>query len=307
MKVLILGAGGIGGYFGARLQAAGGDVSFLVREARAEQLRADGLRVSSPLGDSHFIPRVLTADTLTGDFDAVLLTCKSYDLDSALAAIAPAMGPQTAVVPLLNGIRHLEVLDARFGRERVLGGLAFISVTLAADGGIQHMGNFHRLMVGARQPSPPACLAPLAELLGRTGVEFTLSPSIEQDMWNKFVFIASMAGATCAMRASLGDILAVAGGEDFIRGLLDECCRVAAAQGYPIPAGPLENYRNQLTDHKSALKASMLRDIERGGAIEHEHIVGDMLRRGQTAGLATPCLGFAYAHLCAYERSRSAV
>lgn len=304
MRILILGAGGIGGYFGARMHNAGGDVTFLVRPARAENLMAEGLRVVSPFGDTAFTPRLVTAGGDLSGFDVVMLTCKSYDLDSALEAIAPAVGPETVVVPFLNGIQHLDLLDARFGRERVLGGLAFLSVALGATGEIRHVSNFHRIMIGSRTPAPSKWLAPLAELLGKSGVEFTLAENIEQDMWNKFVFISTLAGATCAMRASIGDILAADAGEDFIVGLLREGEEVAIANGRPPAEKPLTGYRTQLTDRSSALVASMLRDIERGGPTEGDHILGDMVRRGKAAGIATPRLEFAYTHVQAYEQIR---
>ncbi|MGE5386431.1 MAG: 2-dehydropantoate 2-reductase [Betaproteobacteria bacterium] len=305
MRILILGAGGIGGYFGARIHDAGGDVSFLVRPLRAENLMAEGLRVFSPLGDSHFTPRVVTADSDLGDgYDVIFLSCKAYDLDSALDAIAPAVGPETVIVPLLNGIRHLDQLDARFGREKVLGGLAHLSLKLTPTGEIQHLNNFHRLMIGSRTPTPSHWLAPLAELLGKTGVEFTLAPDIEQDMWNKFVFITTLAGATCAMRANIGEIMRTNAGEDFILGLLGECGEVAAANHRAPTAEQLAVYKGQLTDRYSGLVASMLRDIERGGPTEAEHIHGDMMRRGKLAGVQTPLLEFAYTHLQAYEAAR---
>lgn len=305
MRILILGAGGIGGYFGARINEAGGDVTFLVRPARADHLREHGLQVFSPLGDCHFIPHVVTADhNLHGEYDVVLVSCKSYDLESALHAIAPAIGPETVIVPLLNGIRHLEALDARFGQERVLGGLAHLSVMLAPTGEIRHLNNFHRLMIGSRTPTPSRWLAPLAELLAKTPLEFTLSDHIEQEMWNKFVFISTLAGATCSMRANVGEILATAAGEEFMVGLLTECEQIAAANQRAPSATQLAAYRSGLTDRTSALCASMLRDIERGGPTEAEHILGDMVRRGQMADLATPRLSFAYTHLQAYEQAR---
>lgn len=302
MRILILGAGGIGAYFGARLQAAGGDVSFLVRPARAKNLKEQGLRVFSPLGNYKFPPKLLT--TAEPGFDVVFLACKAYDLDSAELAIARAIGPETIIVPLLNGIRHLHALDTRFGPERVLGGLAHLSLAVALDGSIQHLSPFHRLTIGSRTTRPSRWLAPLAELFGKTDIEFTLSDDVEQDMWNKFVFITTLAGATCAMRANVGEILATTHGEAFMLGLLAECETVATANRRPPTPAQLAVYRNSVTDRASTVCASMLRDIERGGPTEGEHILGDMLTRARQAGLATPNLTFAYTHLQAYEQAR---
>lgn len=305
MQILILGAGGIGGYYGARIQQAGHEVTFLVRPGRAEQLRQHGLKISSPMGDYQFAPRIVTAsDNLGGQYDAIFLSCKAYDLESALAAIEPAVGPETIIIPFLNGVRHLDILDTAFGKERVLGGLAFVSLNLEPNGEIRHLNQFHRLMIGSRSETPSRWLAPLTELLKKTPVEFSLADDIEQEMWNKFVYICTLAGATCSMRANIGEILATKTGEAFIIGLLEECAQVAKACGHAPATEKLDGYLNGLIDRNSKLAASMLRDIERGVPTEGDHILGDMFRRAQEANIATPRLEFAWTHLQAYEHKR---
>lgn len=307
MRVLILGAGGVGGYLGARLHEAGGDVTFLVRPARASQLRDDGLRIASPLGDVHIKPRVVVSGEQAGGYDAVVLACKSYDLPAAIDAIAPAIGPRTAVIPLLNGVAHLDALDARFGREAVHGGLAHMAITLLPDGTIRHLNDMNRFTLGSRGASGSAALEALAATLADTSVEFSVSDDIEQEMWEKFVFLATLAAATCLMRASIGDIVRSEGGERLISGLLSECERIAAANRHAPGAGNLAEYRRLLTDPDSTLTASMLRDVERGGATEAEHVMGDMVRRAGSAGIPTPLLAIAYTHMQAYERRRARV
>ncbi|MDD5249592.1 MAG: 2-dehydropantoate 2-reductase [Rhodocyclaceae bacterium] len=304
MKILILGAGGIGGYFGARLHAAGSDVSFLVRPARAAQLRADGLRVTSPFGDMHVEPRIVTAVGATDRYDVIVLSCKAYDMGSAVAAVAPAVGSASVVLPLLNGLAHLDVLDAHFGRDRVLGGVAHLAVTLAPGGEVRHLNRTHRLIFGSRAAGESPWLAPLAQLLAAAKIDVLLSPRIEQDMWDKFVFLATLAAATCSMRAGVGDIMAAEGGEAFIVGLLDECRSVAVALGHAPDPDRIAAYRGQLTDRGSPLTASMLRDVERGGPTEADHVIGDMVRRGAAKGLALPLLKLAHMHLQAYEQRR---
>lgn len=310
MRILILGAGGIGGYFGARMHDAGGDVTFLVRPARAAQLRASGLQVFSQYGDTTIVPKVVTRDecrelAARGEFfDVVVLSCKAYDLASAIDAVAPAVGEASVVVPLLNGVRHLETLVERFGEQRVLGGSAFISVVLEATGAIRHLNAMHRLVIGARTPTPPAVLAPLAQLLGAARCEFILSDNIEQTLWDKIVFLATLAAATCTLRASVGVIVRTLAGEDFIRGLLDEAARIASACGHAVGEAQLAAYTRQLTEPGSALMASMLRDVERGSATEAEHILGDMVARAQQQGVAAPLLRLAYSHLQAYDLRR---
>lgn len=306
MRVLVLGAGGIGGYYGARIQAAGGDVTFLVRPGRAEQLKRDGINVFSPFGDLHLPARVETRETLNFSYDVIIVSCKAFDLDSAMDSIAPAVGKGSVILPLLNGVRHIDALVARFGAEHVLGGVAAISVTLALNGDVQHLNKMHRFITGARGEPAPAVLAPLAQLLATAGFDFVLSNNIDQALWDKFVFLTSLAGATCTMRASVGQIMGTVAGEAFLNGLLDECAAVAAASGHTLAEAQLGAYRGQLTDKSSGLMASMLRDVEKGGPTEADHILGDMVARAKALGVATPNLCLAYSHLQAYDLRRKA-
>jgi len=306
MRILVLGAGGIGGYYGARVHNAGGDVTFLVRPARAAQLLKDGLKVASPLGDVHITPKVLTKETLNAHFDVIIVSCKAYDLDSAMDAIAPAVGEHSVVLPLLNGVAHIDRLVSRFGAARVLGGVALISVTLAADGEIRHLNKLHRFVTGARRGQSSQWLAPLNELLSRSGFDFTLSDNIEQAMWDKFVFLTTLAGSTCLMRASVGSILQTVAGEQFITGLLAECADIAGRSGHGLADAQLTAFRGQLTEKGSALMASMLRDVEKGGPTEADHILGDMVARAQASAVEAPLLKLAYSHLQAYDLRRLA-
>lgn len=305
MRILVLGAGGVGGYFGARLHEAGGDVTFLVRPARAEKLAAGGLQLSSPCGDASIVPKLVTG--AAGEdrrFDVVMLSCKAYDLDSALDAVAGLVASEGVVLPLLNGLAHLDTLDARFGRDRVLGGVAHISAALGPAGEIRHLNKIHRVIVGARSAPPPRWLAPFAELLAAASFDSAVSEDIEQSMWDKFVFLCTLAAATCTMRANLGEILRTCAGEGFMIGLLDECERVAVACGHPPSEDQFARYRSQLADRDSTIAASMLRDVERGGPTEADHIIGDMVRRGEEGGVDVPLLKLAYSHLQAYALAR---
>jgi 2-dehydropantoate 2-reductase len=306
MRILVLGAGGIGAYFGARIHDAGGDVTFLVRPARAAQLRAKGLQVFSPHGDTQFAPKVLTSDQLSDPFDVIMLSCKAYDLDSAIDAIAPAVGENSVILPLLNGVRHIDTLVARYGSQRVLGGVAFISVVLAPSGEVRHLNSLHRLFTGSLTATPSSWLRPLAQLLAASGIEFTLADDIEQTMWDKFVFLSALAASTCSLRASIGDILRTVAGEALITGLLAESALVAAACGHGVGEAQLAAYRRQLTEKGSGLMASMLRDVERGSATEADHILGDMVCRARQSGVDVPLLRLAYSHLQAYDLRRAA-
>ncbi|HUW53135.1 MAG TPA: 2-dehydropantoate 2-reductase [Rhodanobacter sp.] len=309
MRILVLGAGGTGGYFGGRLAQAAVDVTFLVRPARAAQLDAEGLVIRSPLGDAqlpvrHLVAAQLAAAAGAEPFDLVLLSCKAYDLDSAIEAIAPAVGEHTAVLPILNGLRHFEALDRRFGAERVLGGLCFISAAKSAGGEVLHMGKPASITFGERagEAHSARCQA-IAAAFARAGVEHKHSTRILADLWIKYSFLTTLAAATCLMRASVGTIIA-ADGRDFVERLYAECVAVATAAGWPIPAPAQDDALGMLTRAGSPVTASMLRDLESGQRIEGEHIVGDMLRRARAAGQEAPLLSIALSHLRAYELRR---
>jgi 2-dehydropantoate 2-reductase len=303
VRTLVVGAGAIGGYFGARLMAAGRDVTFLVRPRRAEQLRRNGLAVVSPLGDLELpSPPVVTAETIENFYDLVILSSKSYDLESSINDFAAGVGPGTRVVPLLNGLRHMDVLDARFGAQRVLGGLARISSTLDGDGRIHQLSTFNSLAFGARRAGPRIVMDDIVAGLSVPGFEAILSADILHEMWEKWVFIAAAAASTTLMRATVGDIMA-ADARDIPVGLMLECNAIAAANGFAPREASTKIGLSVLTTPGSMFTASMLRDIEQGGRIESDHIVGDLLKRS-SAALSTPLLTIAYAHLRAYEARR---
>ncbi len=304
MRILVVGAGAIGGYFGGRLLAAGRDVVFLVRPRRAAQLAQTGLVIRSRFGDVNLpAPPTVTADRLRGSFDTILLSCKAYDLAAAAESFAPAVGTQTAILPLLNGMAHLDFLATRFGGGCVLGGLCMISATLDPEGHIHHLNDMHLLSFGEQNGSISARGEAVAATLSGAGFESRLSKAILQEMWDKWVFIATGAGITCLMRAAIGDIVA-AGAANLTTALLDECFAIAAAQGFAPSESTIKFSRSMFTAPQSTIMASMLRDIERGAPIEAEHVVGDLLRRGGTQLGETALLRIVYAHLKAYEARR---
>lgn len=304
MKILVLGAGAVGGYFGGRMAEAGLDVTFLVRPARAELLAKQGLRVLSKAGDLTLKAQCVTAAQLRPGYDVVLLTAKAYDLGSAMDAIAPAMGPGTLVWPLLNGMAHLDALDARFGRARVLGGVAYISSTLSPQGEIRHFSDFQRIVFGAREDSQNAACDALAASLAPVKFDWKKLDNVAQAMWDKWVMLASLAGMTCLMRAPVGDIVATTAGGKLMLAMLAECAAVAKAEGFATPEPVLQNYRGMLTLQGSLISASMLRDVESGGQAEGDHILGALLARALKAGVATPLLEVAATHLEAYAARR---
>jgi 2-dehydropantoate 2-reductase len=304
MKILVVGAGAIGGYFGGQLLQAGKDVTFLVREKRAAQLRRSGLSIRSRTEHVHIPdpPTVLTPQ-LKSPFELVLLSCKSYDLPQAIQDIRPAIGSGSKVLPLLNGMRHLDDLDAAFGAAAVLGGRCFISTTLDAEGRIVHLDENRTVSFGDRRGTGAAKLEHILAELSGAGFEVQLSQSILQEMWDKWVFIAAAAGITCLMRAAIGDILQACG-SGLALGVLDECLQIAAAAGMPMAETMQAQARRFLTTADSTFTASMLRDIEAGRRTEVEHILGDLIARRHIS-TTRAVLDLAYAQVKAYEIRRT--
>ncbi len=304
MRILVVGAGAIGGYFGGRMLEAGRDVTFLVRPKRAGELASAGLVIKSPNGDATLKnPPTVQADTIKTTFDVVLLSCKAYDLDDAIKSFAPAVGAQTAIIPMLNGMLHLDTLDAEFGRERVLGGLCAIAVTLNEKREVVHLMPMQSMNFGERDGKTSERVRAIADAFSVVKGA-SASENVMQDMWEKWVFLASIAASTSLMRGPIGAIVASPGGRDFLLGILDECTAVAKAAGYE-PGGPFfQRIKGMLTAEGSPATASMFRDIKAGGKVEADHVIGDMIARADAAKIPVPKLRVAYTHLKTYERVR---
>jgi len=305
MRVLVVGAGAIGGYFGGRLLQAGRDVTFLVRPKRASELASAGLVIKSPAGDVTLKnPATVQADKLSDKFDVVLLSCKAFDLEDAIKSFAPAVGPNTSIIPLLNGMLHLGVLDQKFGAERVLGGLCAIAVTLNEAREVVHLAPMQSLSFGERDGKMSDRIRAIAEVFAGGNIGAVASEHVMQDMWEKWVFLSSLAASTCLMRTSVGNILAVAGGHDFLLGMLDETSAIAKAAGHE-PTGPFfQRTKGMLTAEGSQMTASMFRDIRAGLPVEADHVIGDLVARADAAKIPVPKLRIAYTHLKAYEKQR---
>jgi 2-dehydropantoate 2-reductase len=304
MRILVVGAGAVGGYFGGRLLEAGRDVTFLVRPRRAAALAKSGLTIRSRLGDFHRpSPPIVLQEDIAEPFDLVVLSCKAYDLDGASASFARAVGENTSVLPLLNGMRHLDLLADRFGPKPALGGQCVISATLDVDGAIVHLNDLHALSFGELDGSRSQRIGTVASALLNAGFDARLSDEIRQEMWEKWVFIAAAAGITCLMRAAVGDYVA-AGASDLAAGLLEECAGIAAGQGFQPREAALARARGALIAAGSPLKASMLRDIEGGKPVEGDQILGDLLRRAAKPDDRS-LLRIATLHVRSYEAQRA--
>ncbi|MEO8102753.1 MAG: ketopantoate reductase family protein [Betaproteobacteria bacterium] len=305
MKILILGAGGTGGYFGGRLHQGGADVTFLVREKRAAQIAAQGLIIESPKDKVTLAVKTVVATSVKPEYDIVILSCKAYDLDASIATITPAMGPATCVVPLLNGISHVAALDAAFGRPRVMGGSCQIAATLTRDGVVKSLADAHLIIWGARDPAQAGLAKQLGEAFANTVVDWQVSDNIMLDMWEKVAFLSTLAGMTCLMRGTVGDILSTPDGRVLMQRYIDACVAIATREGFAPRAHVVERYNKFVNATGSPLTASMLRDLENGGPIEADHIVGFMLGKARAHGIDDTLLTVAYTHLKAYEARRA--
>ena len=306
MRFLVLGAGAVGGYFGGRLAEAGRDVTFLVRSPRAAALAEHGLAVTSPLGDFRAPVKIATADQVGGPYDVVLLTAKHYDLDAAIAAIRPAVGPNSAVLPLLNGLVHLDRLDAAFGKERVLGGVAYVGAVLLPDGSIRHINRLSGIAFGERDGRISERARAIEAEFAGTPVSAPANANIMLEMWEKFMMMGAMAGMNCLMRGTIGEIAGTRDGEALMRAALAECRAVAEAAGFAPRPESFDRIAAMLTERGSINSASMRQDLEAGRRTEADAIVGDMVARARGFGIATPLLSAAYCHLQVHEHRLAA-
>jgi 2-dehydropantoate 2-reductase len=306
MRILCLGAGAIGGYFGGRLVEGGTEVDFLVRENRQRQLAAGGLRIESRFGNCSVSVRAVTSAQAKGPYDIVLLTCKAYDLSNAIATIDAFVGPKTAVLPLLNGVAHMDQLNDKFGHGRVLGGVAKIAATLSPDGIIRHLNDWRYITFGEQNGEMSARVEALKAAFDKTSVIASAVPNIMQTMWEKIVHLSTVAGMTCAMRANVGEIARTADGTEMMIQLLERNAEIAAREGHAPSDTFLAEYRQLFNDQSSTYAASMLRDIQRNGAVEADHILGFMLAKARQHGVDPSLHRFIYVHLQAYEQHRAA-
>jgi 2-dehydropantoate 2-reductase len=306
MRILVIGAGAVGGYFGGRLVEAGRDVTFLVRSRQAELIHKHGLRIASPHGNATLQPTLILADEIAGSYDLIILCVKAYSLAGAMNDFAAAVGPNTTILPLLNGMRHLELLAARFGDESVIGGVCFIAAEVDTEGRIVQLTEIHRLVYGERKGGSSPRMSALNEAIQGAMFECITSENILQDMWEKWVLLASLGAATCLMRGNIGEIEAIPGGTDLARQILGECSAISAACGYAPGATFLARTEKMLTTPRSTLTSSMYRDLSKSAPVEVDQILGDLIERRRNFDINTPLLEAACANLRIYQARLSA-
>lgn len=304
MRTLILGAGATGGYFGARLLEAGADVTFLVRPNKAQQLRDTGLVVKSATGDVTK-KDVKLIESVTEPFDLVILSCKAFDLASAMSAIKPAVGKETTILPLLNGLKHIDELQKTFGKGRVIGGMCIISATVDDRGRIVHLNDIHTLKFGELDGEMTPRIKAIKAMTLDAKNKSIASTSIQKDMWEKWVMLATLAALNCLMRANIGEIARSPGGKEIAEQILNECLEIMRAHGHDPSEQFVRETLARSVDEKSTLAASMLRDLERGNSVEGDQILGDLIVRADKKGIEVAALKMAYCNVKAYEQRRN--
>jgi 2-dehydropantoate 2-reductase len=301
MRILIVGAGAVGGYFGGRLAQAGRDVTFLVRPARAKQLRQDGLRIISPHGDAVLTPKLVTAGEIDTPYDLVFLSVKAYALEAAMNDFAAAVGPETMILPVLNGMRHVDLLEKRFTEHAVIGGVCLVAAEIDDQGRIVQLADFQQLVYGERNGETTPRIQSLDTTLQGAGFDALLSNDIMQAMWEKWVQLASLGAISCLMRGTIGEVVAAPGGAELSLKIVDESAAVATACGHKPSEAILSRHATAMTAPGSPLTSSMYRDLRKGAPVEVDHILGDFIERGSAHGVATPLLKAAFVNLRVYQ------
>ncbi|MFI6771440.1 ketopantoate reductase family protein [Nocardia sp. NPDC050412] len=290
MRILIVGVGAVGGYFGAELVAAGRDVNFLARGQRVAQLRTHGLTLMRPQGATTTRVRALTAAELTEPYDLVLLAVKAGALLPALDDIAHAVAEHTRILPLLNGIRHIETIRERFGERAALGGVGIVATQLDARGRILMLAPGAHITYGELDGSRTPVLDQIAAELSAAEIEHTISSTIEQDMWEKWFFMAAGAITTVLLGGPVGRIVAEDDGSAAITAIIDETAVVFERSGHPVRAEAIARVTTTLTTPGSQFTTSLYRDFLDGRGTEVETILGDLLTTAGRLEIETPLL-----------------
>lgn len=300
MKILILGIGGIGGFFGSYLHKSGADITFLVRPERKKIVSAHGLKVISSLGNLNIKPNLILANELEPIYDIILLSCKTYDLDQAISDLKLTKG-RGLIIPLLNGIEHLNDLDKKFGQENIAGGLAHISSTVNDDGTIEHFSDFKKITFGSRYQSQDERLKQFSDICKKTKFDTVISQNINLDLWKKWIFISTVAGATTLFSCSLGEIVKHKYGKKIIIDLFNECRSIAKLNGYTIEDSEASSIISNITVDGSPIKASMQRDVEKRSFTEHENIFGNLISKAEPHKFECPLLTSCYLRMKVYQ------
>ena len=305
MKVLIVGAGAIGGYFGGRLLEKGENVTFLVREKRKAILKKTGLKIESIHGNAELIPRLITIDEPGETFDLVLISTKSYHLQQAIDDLKPFVSEDTTILPLLNGISHVDQLVEAFGEKAVIGGLCFIETTLDEDGTINQKSALHQLIFGELSGELTPRIQKLQSVFSGANADFEYSEKIHQEMWQKYLFITALSGITSLMASPIGPIMALESGRNTVASLLEEITTIMNKINAPIKDKIATDLFQKISGMGYDMKSSMQRDMEKALPLEADHLQGFLLNHAKEHNLPAPILETIYTKLALYEDTRS--
>ena len=306
MRILVVGAGSTGGYFGACLARHGRDVTFLVREKRAAALKKHGLVIHAKTGSFTLSPQLLQAGDITGPFDLILLTVKSFGLDQAIRDITPAVGEQTLILPILNGMRHINTLSEAFGKDKVLGGLCKIHSTLNEQGEILQMSALHELVYGEQDGSDSTRIRQLDAVLSDCGFNNRLSMTIRNDMWEKWLLLSTLGAVTCLARGNTRQVVCSAGGVVLLQAIYSEVLAVITASGYQQRPATIASTLQMLSNPETPLTSSMYRDLVQGYPVEADQIIGDLVDRANAHAVPVPLLNAVYVNLQVYQQTQNA-
>jgi 2-dehydropantoate 2-reductase len=299
----VVGAGSVGGYFGGRLAAAGRDVTFLVRARRATQL-ADGLTIISKGQETRVAAKVITTGEAAGDFDVILLAVKAYQLEAAIEDFGPYVSQRSVILPVLNGMKHVDILRSRFGSPRVIGGVAKIASSLDERGRILDYADFHDLAYGEWSRERSGRILALDQFMTGAGFEARLSTDVEREMWEKWALLASLGAITCLLDGDIGQVARAPGGIDLVRSLFGEVVAAIGAAWRPLSDPFKAQVLSLLTDRGSSLTSSLYRDMKGGYRVEADQIIGDLVMRATEKGIATPLLSAVLTRLKVYQQIR---
>lgn len=307
MKIVVMGTGGVGGYFGARLAAAGQDVGFVARGRHLQAIRANGLKIISELGNVTIEPAQASDDPADfGIADIVLFCVKAYDTETAAELIRPVVGPDTGVIPFLNGIGHMEILERVLGPGHVIGGVANISALIEAPGVVRHFATMQILRVGEMDDSASPRILAFRAACEAAGIEVPVPASIERELWQKVVMICTLAGANCLTRMPLGICRADPATRALMQSLASEVVAVARATKVSLPDDQVDRTMAVMDMLPEAMKASILAALERGEKLEASALNGAIDTLGAAHGIDTPMNRAVYAALSPHENGTPA-
>lgn len=301
MRILVVGAGSVGGYFGGRLAQAGRDVTFLVRPNRAQTLRSNGLHIYSPHGDYSFRPNVVTAAELDTAFDLILLSVKAWSVGDAITDLSSAVDGSSIIVPVLNGMKHIDLLTEAFGAERVVGGACKVATTLDPEGNIRQLTPFQELIYGELNGEHSSRVGYVDSVMQGNGFDARVSNAILREMWEKWALLATLGAATCLMRGNIGQIVGTPHGADFMTNLFGEVVSSIQKVGSSLSEGFINSAKGILTQPGSQMTSSMYRDLQKGERIERDQLIDDLIVRSQAVGLEMPLLTLVSTNLRVYE------